>query len=599
MSDADRDSDAWVLPPSRYLAQHPPRFASTPPASCYVTMRDGCRIAVDVYLPGGGPARVPCVLILTPYYRRFALASDAPGAARWRDLLVGRGYGLVVVDVRGTGASFGARDSFRSPREREDYGELAAWIVEQPWSDGRIGATGISYVGAACDFLASTGHPAVRAIAPLFAVWDTYADHYYPGGILLHRLAENYDRLMVALDHDDREQLLAIGYNADPAYRGPAPVDGDNGALRDAAIAEHRGNFRMPDFITEFRFREEPLPYDPSFSSASFSPYKYAATIPEDVAVLSVSGWMDGAGYANGAIARFLTLPNCNKHLLIGPWDHGARVNVSPWRGKVAPEFVLEGELLRFFDTYLMQRETGLEHEAPVHVFAMHAEHWRAHRGWPVAPLAQRLMLAADGELADLVAEPGGDAMRADFAAGTGTKTRYERLAAENTLDYYPDWQGRDDAMLRWQTAPLDGDQTLIGHAVLDLWLDSSETDAAIHAYLSEVEADGTVRYVTEGVLRALHRRESPPPPNYKAAWPFRTYARADAAPLKPGTAERMRVVLLPTGWTFRAGSRIRLSIAGADVDHYAQVPHGRPPMLRVHRGGAHASALELPLMPG
>jgi predicted acyl esterase len=54
--------------------------------------------------------------------------------------------------------------------------------VSEPWSDGRIGATGISYLGAAADFLASTGHPAVKAIAPLFSVWDTYGDHYYPGG---------------------------------------------------------------------------------------------------------------------------------------------------------------------------------------------------------------------------------------------------------------------------------------------------------------------------------------------------------------------------------------------------------------------------------
>ena len=64
-------------------------------------------------------------------------------------------------------ASFGTRDSFRSPRERDDTSEIADWIVAQPWSNGAIGATGISYVGAAADFLATTGHPAVKAIAPL------------------------------------------------------------------------------------------------------------------------------------------------------------------------------------------------------------------------------------------------------------------------------------------------------------------------------------------------------------------------------------------------------------------------------------------------
>src|SRR5205085_7644838 len=125
----------------------------------------------------------PTIAIFTPYYRRFRLKSGAndveaaPGAFRYRDMFVPRGYALVVVDVRGTGASFGRRDSFRSPAERADYREIADWIVAQPWSNGATGATGISYMGAAADFLASTGHPGVKAIAPLLAVWDTYGDH--------------------------------------------------------------------------------------------------------------------------------------------------------------------------------------------------------------------------------------------------------------------------------------------------------------------------------------------------------------------------------------------------------------------------------------
>jgi putative CocE/NonD family hydrolase len=107
-------------------------------------MRDGCRIAVDVWLPQGPadaastePGQVPTVLILTPYYRRFAVkpGSDAdpvPNAGKFIRFLVPRGYAVVVADVRGTGASFGTRDSFRSPEEREDGREIADWIVVQP-----------------------------------------------------------------------------------------------------------------------------------------------------------------------------------------------------------------------------------------------------------------------------------------------------------------------------------------------------------------------------------------------------------------------------------------------------------------------------------
>ncbi len=611
MPDLDVSTDAWRVSPTAYLLSRPPEFLIGQPSSCYVTMPDGCDLAVDVYLPHGSRAgtvaetvagTVPCILILTPYYRRFSLkhgaagVEAAPGAARWRDLFVPRGYALVVVDVRGTGASFGTRDSFRSPRERDDYGVIADWVVAQPWSDGTIGATGISYVGAACDFLASTGRTSVKAIAPLFAVWDTYADHYYPGGMLLYRLAEVYDQLMVAMDHDKREMLQGFAYYAEPMLDGPAPVDGDNGGKRDEAVRAHLGNFRMPDFITEFRFRTEPLPYDPAFTSASFSPYHYADGIASDVAVYSISGWMDGAGYANGALARFLTLPNPKRYLLLGPWDHGARSNVSPWRDGVGPQFCLNGELLRFFDHYLQGRDTGLDAEAPVHVFTLHGETWQAAADWPLIPTQIGLALDAKGVLATGTASSGADTHQADFAFGSGQNSRYGRLAAFATTDYYTDWQGRDATLLRYDSEPLDQDSELTGHGVVELWLSASTPDAGIHCFLSEIEADGTVRYVTEGVLRALHRKERAPPANYRAAWPYRTYSRADAAPLVPDEPAFMRVVLLPTSWLFKQGSRIRLAISGADSDHYAQVPHGTPPLLTVHRGGARASMLRLPL---
>src|SRR3546814_110773 len=160
-------------------------------------------------------------------------------------------------------------------------------------------------------------------------------------------------------------------------------------------------------------------------------------------------------------------------------------------------------------------------------------------------------------------------AYQVDFTVGTGGNTRHERLAALATTDYYTDWQGRDAAMLNFTSAPLDADAEITGHPVADLWVASSQPDAVVHVYLSEIEADGTARYVTEGVLRALHRQEAEPERFQRWSWPFRDYSRANARPLIPGEPARLRFGLLPTSWTFRKGSRIRLSIAGADSDHY------------------------------
>ena len=137
------EKPAWRVTPQAYLKDRKrPYGVSKKPFSQYVTMPDGCRLAVDVYLPqtpegvaAEGP--FPAITIFTPYYRRFALADSSkgdevtPGSFRYRDNFVPAGYALVVIDVRGTGASFGTRDSFRSPREREDCRDIADWIQAQ------------------------------------------------------------------------------------------------------------------------------------------------------------------------------------------------------------------------------------------------------------------------------------------------------------------------------------------------------------------------------------------------------------------------------------------------------------------------------------
>jgi putative CocE/NonD family hydrolase len=598
---------AWQISPKDYVASRSVDFHLGEPTSLYVAMEDGCRLALDVYLPESADQSTksgpfPTILLLTPYYRRFKLRLGGqgevnPNTGKFRDFFVPRGYAVVIVDVRGTGASFGTRDSFRSPKEREDSRVIADWIVSQPWSNGVIGSTGISYLGAAADFLASTGHPAVKAIAPLFSVWDTYADNYFPGGIQLKALTQIYDDLMVGLDHDNRAVLKQFSYFNNPDFEGPQPVDDDpDGVLVAQAVRQHLGNFRQTEFMPEFRFREEGLPYDPEFSSASFSPYSVSPGIRPDVAILSVSGWRDGAGYMNGAISRHLTLKDNPRHLLLGPWDHGARIDVSPWRKSVEAAFPLLGEVLRFFDTYLMGLDTGLKDEAPIHYFALHAEEWRAAQSWPPIAGNETLFLAPEGRLGETPPDAGSERYQVDFTTGTGAGTRYERIAGVDSREYYPDWQGRGERMLSYTTQPLAEDLELAGHGLADLWLSSSEPDAALFVYLTEVEADGTERYVTEGLLRALHRREAPAADTYATTWPFRSFARADARPLRPGQVERIRIPFLPVAWRFPAGSRIRLSIAGADCDHCGQVPHGRPPLLTISHGALQASALELPL---
>src|SRR5690606_4636814 len=154
---------------------------------------------------------------------------------------------------------------------------------------------------------------------------------------------------------------------------------------------------------------------------------------------------------------------------------------------------------------------------------------------WPPVTSTKSLYLSGEGSLGEDVGPRGEDVYQVDFTVGTGELTRHERLAAVDTSEYYTDWQGRDARMLSYTSQPLEGAVEIAGHPVVDLWITSSQPDAVLHVYLSEVEPDGTVRYVTEGVLRALHRRETEPQKFQKWSWPFRDFSRAKAEPLVPG----------------------------------------------------------------
>jgi predicted acyl esterase len=110
------------------------------------------------------------------------------------------------------------------------------------------------------------------------------------------------------------------------------------------------------------------------------------------------------------------------------------------------------------------------------------------------------------------------------------------------------------------------------------------------------VAPDGTVTYVTEGQLRALHRRVSEEPPPYPVFGPHHSFRRADAVPLSPGEAAELRFTLFPTSVRFRSGHRVRVALAGHDNGNFRRVPESGRPRVIVHRDGALRSRIELPV---
>jgi len=162
----------------------------------YLLMRDGVKIAIDLYLPQGlsQGEKIPTILHLTRYVRAFETRwlfrlllrgrPYVPFVNKTQDAFVRHGYAWVSVDVRGSGASYGTRPCPWSQDEVEDGAEIVDWVLKQPWSNGKVGATGISYVGYSALFLLLNHHPAVKAIAPSGYGFDNYTDVAFPGGIL-------------------------------------------------------------------------------------------------------------------------------------------------------------------------------------------------------------------------------------------------------------------------------------------------------------------------------------------------------------------------------------------------------------------------------
>lgn len=595
-----------------------------------IPMRDGVRLALDVTLPAklAPGERIPAILHQTRYWRRVRLRWPAPlfvdvlgtqgrlGAIKRRFLA--QGYAWIDVDTRGSGASFGMRAWDYAPDEIQDGAEVVDWIVAQPWSNGRVGAAGASYTGNAAELLLVNGHPAVKAVAASLCGWDEYADLLAPGGVPLAFYYEAWGSLTKSLD---RNEPPGAGWRSRLFVEGVAPVDGKQGeALRSAAVAEHAANY---DFrvLSRIVFRDDLPFFEPDASSPvqraalarSFawladrfgpgfrsrgvdlaSTHAYAAAVrAAGVPVYAYSGWLD-VDYARAAIERFTALGVPGSKLLIGPFDH-ASYDVSPGGAGGPSRFDHAGELLKFFDRYLKGIATGVEQEPAVHYFTLGAQHWRAAGSWPPPTQSVTRYLAA-GSLSD--AEPterdAADVRDVDFTAGAGRQTRWDGLLGSALPPLGRDTGARRPGLFAYASDPLTTRLDVTGSPRVFLWLAASAQDAAVFARLDDLAPDGSVIAVTDGQLRAVHRRLAfPAKPAVALA---RSFLRRDAEPLQPGEPAELVFDLEPTSYRFEAGHRIRLSVDGSEVDHFLRVPAAGDVRLTLHRDHEHPSRIELPV---
>ena len=568
--------------------------------SFHLSMRDGVRIALDVWVPPAADAGpVPTALRSTRYRRSVV---DDPIAEHVGPIGVGRwmrsGFALVEVDARGTGASFSTWPRPWDDAQRDDLYEICDWIVAQPWSDGTIGGFGTSYDGTTAHLLAATGHPAVKAVVPRFALFDAYAHITAPGGVLLEWFLRTWSSGNDTLDgHPERADDPAVVAMVTGRVR---PVDGDEGdELLAQAQEEHAENWYLWGSIRDGVIDRERIAGADGESVDQGTPLGRLDDLRKHRVPMWVwSAWYDGA-YAAAALAQ-LADPALDVRVTIGPWSHGA--GWTPLGSPYAPDAWLAPTTLEqqaMMAAFLQRHASGVgDDPSPkrLRYYTLGAEEWREADQWPPAgAVMQDWHLHPGGALRPAApAEESVEIYAVDWTATTGKQTRWHTLIGGPPINY-GDRRDADAALMTWTSEPLAADYEVTGTPCVELHVRSSATDGAFHVYLEDVWPDGTVTYLTEGELRARHRKLAEAEAPYETYGPWHTCSTEDAAPLAPGEDTQLVLTLWPISAVIAAGHSIRIALAGTDAGIFERVPKDGDVELQILQGPDHPSRVLLP----
>lgn len=583
--------------------------------SRYVMMRDGVRLAIDLHLPTvrKSKEKIPALLYQTLYQRshRTPLVDD-PDLANpnhWQDqprldhramrpmdiLALKEGYAIVMVDVRGTGASFGQRSSVLPPEEIQDTKDVIDWIVSQEWSSGMVGAYGVSYTGMTAGLAPIVQHPALKAVALGWTgIYDEYKTAMQPYGLVQSGVLCAWSEQLIGLWSNDWRS----------AGQSPMPVMGDEGAtLLKQALEEHKRNETVCDLLTPVTFSDDLIGPD-NLSVQSFSQRDYKEEIEASgVAILSLASWYD-TGASDAHFVRLRHFNNEQKIFLTGG-QHGARYHASPYLVDDQPIPPIPsgeetwGKAIDFFDYYLKGIDNGYDKWPVVTYWNLGEEKFRHSGIWPIEGTEYlRLYFNEEHTLTPIKPRKAEavDIYDINFDATTGKNSRWWSGIGLPMLNL-SDRAVQDEKLLVYTSEPLTADLQITGWPIIKLQVSSTHADGAFIAYLEDVDETGRSIYVNEGGLRALHRKVSDNPVDGLPV-PFHSFKRADAMRLMPGEITTIEFEMIPVSVRIAKGHRVRIAIAGADKDNFIRIPESGDPTITVHRSQVDSSYIDLPIVP-
>ncbi|WP_294738617.1 CocE/NonD family hydrolase [uncultured Pseudomonas sp.] len=588
-----------------------------------IAMRDGIHLATDIYLPQG-PGPFPVVIERTPYDKSKPSRSEIQldGQHISREQMAARftaqGFVAIFQDCRGRYASEGVFTKYTA--EGEDGFDTLAWIVEQPWCNGKIGSMGLSYAAHTQLAMACLHPPGLRSM-----VLDSggFANAYQCG-----------IRQGGAFELKQATWAWRQAKESPAALANPATLE----ALEQEDI--HQWFARMP-----WRPGQSPLRHVPEYEAylleqwaqGDFGPYWQSPGIYAeghyqdlpDIPVLFMSSWYDA--YVSSTLANYAAFraSTTSAHqLIMGPWLHGDRNITHSGEVEFGALGAFDGQVARdwlscrldWFERAL--KDTPLPAPAPVKVFLMgggtgardaqgHLQHggrWLESSQWPLpgsqsltlylhenrqllstSPINKTGQLSYHADPAHPVPTIGGALTSGGPVFVGGAFDQRERADFFGTRGDNRPLNERDD-ILSFQTEPLAEDLIVAGPLQVELWIDSNAPDTDFTAKLVDVYPDGYAMNITDGIRRA----------RYRDSWERPTL-------LKPG--ERVKVLIEPfaTCNLFKRGHRLRLDIASSNFPRFdvnpnsgeaqGQAQHPRIACNTVHMSQDFASCLTLTVL--
>ena len=566
-----------------------------------VVMRDGVTLYADLYRPDG-PGPFPVLLQRTPYDK------TSPGSMTNLDPLKAarNGYAVVIQDTRGRYTSQGEFYAFRD--EINDGYDTVEWAAAQPWSTGKVGMYGASYVGATQWLAALSRPPHLTAIIPNVTASNYHEGWTYQGGAF--ELGFNVSWTLLQLTLANFAAISSV--KNVPIEKRRQLINAVNGM---ESSFQHLPTNQLPhlmDGLASYYYDWLAHPeFDDYWQALCIEDHHGQLTVP----ALNIGGWYDI--FLGGAIRNYLGMKanaatddaRQGQKLLIGPWQHGARgssVVGSHYFGLAADAMALDldGIHFRWFDYWLKGIDNGLSDDPPVRIFVMGDNAWRDEQEWPPARAqntnyyfhsrGRANSLRGNGSLTpDSPGDEPPDVFLynpADPVPTRGGPLCCNPYFAANGAFDQQDIESRPDVLV-YSTPPLDQDLEVTGPVTVTLWAATSQTDTDFTAKLVDVCEDGCARNLTDGIIRARYRDSSSQP-----------------TLLEPGRPYRYTIDLWATSNVFQRGHQIRVEISSSNFPRFdrntntgnviAQDTAFQPALQTIFHDAQHPSHITLPVVP-